>query len=97
MSRAFLAFLFAAGVAALPATFPKLIDLPSDTLPEGIAAGRGTTLYAGSRLDGRIFKIDARIGLVEQLVAPLPGTPELPTSERYDTRPHPTSRFSSPS
>ena len=53
--------------AAVPASahssqFPAVIDLPGGFFPEGIAAGYGTTFYAGSLVDGAIYRGDVRTG-----------------------------------
>lgn len=48
--------------------FPETIDLPEGMSGEGIAAGTGTTFYAGSLTDGRIAKGDLRSGQIEVLV-----------------------------
>lgn len=45
-----------------PARFPSRIDLPDGWAPEGIAAGRGTTVFVGSLVDGAIWKGDVRTG-----------------------------------
>lgn len=54
----------ALGAIAAPAVaagpFPATIDLPDGWAPEGIAAGRGTTLYVASLVDGAIWQGDAR-------------------------------------
>lgn len=42
--------------------FPSVIELPEGYSPEGIARGRGTTLFVGSLADGTIWKGDARTG-----------------------------------
>ena len=55
------------------ATAPDLIRLPDGWQPEGIAAGRGSSLYAGSIPTGAIWKADARTGQGEVLVPPRPG------------------------
>jgi sugar lactone lactonase YvrE len=51
-----------AGPAAAAPPFPARLDLPDGWAPEGIAAGRGTTLYVGSLVDGAIWQGDARTG-----------------------------------
>ena len=51
----------AAPAAAAPA-FPDQIDLPPGWQPEGITAGRGTTVFVGSLADGAIWKGDVRTG-----------------------------------
>jgi sugar lactone lactonase YvrE len=59
---------------ALPATaaagagFPDVIPLPPGWQPEGIAAGRGTSLYVGSIPTGAVWKGDARTGRGQVLV-----------------------------
>jgi outer membrane protein assembly factor BamB len=55
---------------ALAAPFPSRIDLPDGWQPEGITAGRGTTVYAGSLATGAIAKIDVRTGAVDPTFAP---------------------------
>jgi sugar lactone lactonase YvrE len=67
-----------AAIAALPATagaatFPDLIRLPDGWQPEGIAAGRGTSLYVGSIPTGAVWKGDARTGQGDVLVPGQPG------------------------
>ena len=49
------------GAAAAP-PFPEVIDLPAGWQPEGIAAGRGTTMYSGSRATGDVVAVDIRTG-----------------------------------
>lgn len=53
--------------------FPDLIHLPDGWQPEGIAAGRGTTVYAGSLATGAVWKADVRTGKGRVLVPPHPG------------------------
>ncbi len=63
--------LASAGTSARP--FPDLIPLPADFGPEGIAAGNGTTFYAGSlaaSTRGQILVGDLRTGEVTTLVSP---------------------------
>lgn len=68
------ALLLALG-AALPAfaarPFPDRIDLPDGWQPEGITAGRGTTVYVGSLATGAIWKGDVRTGVGDTLVDPV--------------------------
>jgi sugar lactone lactonase YvrE len=76
--RRMLALLVMAAIAALPATagaatFPDLIRLPDGWQPEGIAAGRGTSLYVGSIPTGAVWKGDARTGQGDVLVPGQPG------------------------
>jgi sugar lactone lactonase YvrE len=71
--RRLLVLLCIAAVAALPsaasaAAFPETIRLPDGFQPEGIASGRGTSLYVGSIATGAIWKGDARTGRGRVLV-----------------------------
>ena len=54
-------------------TFPDTIRLPDGWQPEGIASGRGTSLYVGSIPTGAVWKGDARTGQGDVLVPPRPG------------------------
>jgi sugar lactone lactonase YvrE len=54
-------------------SLPARIDLPDGFQPEGIASGPRHRLYAGSRADGTILKINAANGAVRTLVAGAPG------------------------
>lgn len=56
-----------AGAAPSP-VFPEVIPLPQDWQAEGIAAGPGTTVYAGSLGTGAIYRADLRTGAGEVLV-----------------------------
>ena len=58
--------LASAALAAAP--FPETIPVPAGSQPEGIASGKGTTLYVGSRANGSVFRADARTGRGEILV-----------------------------
>jgi sugar lactone lactonase YvrE len=76
--RRLLVLLVLAAVAAVPATaaagaFPDTIRLPDGWQPEGIASGRGTSLYVGSIPTGAVWKADARTGEGDVLVPPRPG------------------------
>jgi hypothetical protein len=42
--------------------FPEVIPLPDGFQPEGIAMGRGTTIYAGSTSSGAIYEANVRTG-----------------------------------
>jgi sugar lactone lactonase YvrE len=42
--------------------FPEVIGLPNGWQPEGIAAGRGTIMYSGSRATGDVVAVDIRTG-----------------------------------
>jgi hypothetical protein len=71
----FAMLLVTAGMAAsapMP-QFPEIIALPDGFQPEGVVAGRGTTLYAGSLATGAIFQADARTGQGAILVPPQEG------------------------
>ena len=72
-ARRLLVLLLMALVALVPATAgaatsPDLIRLPDGWQPEGIAAGRGSSLYVGSIPTGAVWKADARTGQGEVLV-----------------------------
>jgi sugar lactone lactonase YvrE len=71
--RLLVLLLLAMVVALVPATagaatFPDLIRLPDGWQPEGIAAGRDTSLYVGSIPTGAVWKADAKTGEGEVLV-----------------------------
>ena len=53
--------------------FPRVIVLPGATSAEGIAAGRGSTFYAGDLFNGDIFRGDLRSGAVERFIHPPAG------------------------
>jgi len=77
-ARRLLILLLMAGIALVPATagaatFPDTIRLPDGWQPEGIAAGRGTSLYVGSIPTGAVWKGDARTGTGDVLVPGQPG------------------------
>ena len=60
-----------AAVLAAPAAarqYPETIGLPDGWGPEGIAAGFGNQFFAGSRLNGGIFKGDLKKGTGDVLV-----------------------------
>lgn len=76
------ACVLALGAGAAPAAarngapsggFPDVIALPPGYQPEGIAAGRGTTLYVGSIPTGAVRTVDVRTGETGPLVAGGPG------------------------
>lgn len=52
----------AASAAPGTTTFPEVIALPNGWLPEGIAVGKGSTFYSGSRANGAIYRGDLRTG-----------------------------------
>lgn len=76
-----LALLVAAGAAPVaahdtdhrPTSFPARIDLPNGWAPEGITAGRGTTVFVGSLVDGAIWKGNVRTGRGRVLVPGVAG------------------------
>ncbi|MDO9379165.1 MAG: superoxide dismutase [Nocardioidaceae bacterium] len=70
------ALLVLVGASPSAAASPDTYRLPDGFQPEGIATGPGRTAYLGSRVDGRIVRIDLRSGRVSQLAAG-PGTPSL--------------------
>ncbi len=55
-------------VSTAQSPFPETIALPDGFQPEGITAGKGTTLYSGSVATGAIYEVDARTGDGEILV-----------------------------
>ena len=76
--RRLLVLLVLVAVAVVPATagastFPDTIRLPDGWQPEGIASGRGTSLYVGSIPTGAVWKGDARTGRGDELVEPQEG------------------------
>lgn len=76
-----LALLVAAGAAPVaahdtghrPTSFPARIDLPGGWAPEGITAGRGSTVFVGSLVDGAIWKGNVRTGRGRVLVPGVAG------------------------
>jgi sugar lactone lactonase YvrE len=54
------ALIASAALAAAP--FPQTFPVPPGSQPEGIASGKGTTLYVGSRANGSVYRADARTG-----------------------------------
>jgi sugar lactone lactonase YvrE len=56
-------------IAAAPAgAFPAVVPLPDGFQPEGVAVGRGSEFFAGSRATGAIYHGDLRNGLGSVLV-----------------------------
>jgi sugar lactone lactonase YvrE len=49
--------------------YPRVISLPNGWQPEGIVAGEGTTLYAGSLATGSIYAADVKTGEGEVVVS----------------------------
>jgi sugar lactone lactonase YvrE len=71
--RRLLVLLVLGTILVIPATagastFPDTIRLPDGWQPEGIASGRGTSLYVGSIPTGAVWKGDARTGRGDVLV-----------------------------
>lgn len=66
-----LVLLAAAPVAA--DAYPDVIPLPDGFQPEGVAVGRGPTIYAGSLADGSIYAANLRTGLGGLVVPPQDG------------------------
>ena len=54
--------------AATAEPFPDVIPIPTGSLPEGVATGTGTSVYAGSRADGSVWLGDLRTGAGDLLV-----------------------------
>ena len=76
--RRLLVLLVLGTILVIPATagastFPDTIRLPDGWQPEGIASGRGTSLYVGSIPTGAVWKADAKTGEGDVLVPPRPG------------------------
>ena len=59
--------------ALADSAFPRIINLPDDFQPEGIAVGRGTSFYAGSLANGSIYRGDLCTGAGFVLVPPASG------------------------
>lgn len=57
-----------AAASADSSNFPREISLPDGFQPEGIETGRGTSFYAGSLVDGSIYRGDLRSGQGRVLV-----------------------------
>jgi outer membrane protein assembly factor BamB len=70
--------------AAQPDLFPARIDLPNGFQPEGIEAGKGTTVYVGSLRDGAIWRGDVRTGEGDPTWAEPVGVPTVGLA--YDAR-----------
>ena len=60
--------LAALAVPAAAAPAPEVIVLPGATSTEGIAAGRGSTFFAGEIFTGDIFRGDIRQGTAERFI-----------------------------
>jgi hypothetical protein len=75
-------FLAASTVAA--GSHPSSIPLPNGWAPEGITAGRGSTVYVGSLATGAIAKINVQTGNVDPAFAAPVGKPTVGVD--YDVR-----------
>jgi len=62
-----------ASAALLAAPFPETIPVPAGSAPEGIATGKGTTFYVGSRENGSVYSGSLRTGEGAILVPPQAG------------------------
>jgi hypothetical protein len=82
------AFSLVATVAATPVgattPFPSRINLPNGWQPEGITAGTGDIVYAGSLANGAIRKVNVRTGASRTLVAGIAG--KVGVGVEYDFR-----------
>jgi DNA-binding beta-propeller fold protein YncE len=67
------ATLLASAALATAPSFPETFPVPQGSQPEGIASGKGTTLYVGSRANGSVYRADARTGRGAILVPGRPG------------------------
>jgi DNA-binding beta-propeller fold protein YncE len=67
------ATLLASAALATAPSFPETFPVPPGSQPEGIASGKGTTLYVGSRANGSVYRADARTGRGAILVPGRPG------------------------
>jgi len=61
--------------AAAQQLFPEVIALPDGWMPEGIAAGRGPTMYSGSRATGQVLAVDVVTGSSRLVVSDPAGAP----------------------
>src|SRR5919106_3446144 len=79
MRRRSILWLLAALSVAIVATpaaarpFPGVIQLPVGWQPEGIASGKGQTVYVGSLATGSIWRGDVRTGVGAPVVTPPAG------------------------
>jgi len=61
------------GPSSADASYPDVIPLPTGFQPEGIAAGKGSTVFVGGFISGAVYRADVRTGEGEILVPPAPG------------------------
>lgn len=73
-----------AAAAASAQTLPTTIPLPPGWQPEGIASGRGPTLYVGSLAGGAIYALDPRTGDGQVLSPGVSG--QVAAGLKFDTR-----------
>jgi sugar lactone lactonase YvrE len=66
--------------------FPATVNLPNGWAPEGITAGRGTTVYVGSLANGAVWRGDVKTGTGSVLVPGVTGRVAVGTE--YDQRNH---------
>jgi hypothetical protein len=59
---------FVIGAVAIAGKGPERIDLPDGFRPEGIAAGKGKSVYVGSIPTGRVLEIDTKTGASREAV-----------------------------
>jgi outer membrane protein assembly factor BamB len=64
-----------AAPAAAQATFPDTIPLPDGFAPEGIAKGRGPTMYTGSLAGQGVYAFDVRTGEGDTVIEGIAGQP----------------------
>src|SRR5687768_13940308 len=65
---AMLAAASAVAAVAIASKGPEKIPLPDGYQPEGIAAGKGRSVYVGSIPTGRVLEIDTKTGAFEEAV-----------------------------
>ena len=65
---AVLAAVSAAAAVAVASKGPEKIPLPDGYRPEGIAAGKGRSVYVGSIPTGRVLRIDTKTGAQQEAV-----------------------------
>ena len=68
-----LAILIVAPASAKQKPFPSVIPLPVGWQPEGIAVGKGHTVYVGSLANGAIWRGDLRTGVGAPIATPPAG------------------------
>ena len=71
-------------VSAQGKSFPSIISLPDGFRPEGVAAGNGHDLYAGSLGTGEVSRVDLRTGQHVAVVPPQEG--RIAVGLKYDSR-----------